>query len=81
MKKRKKGEEGVDEAREQQALVQTEPSVTKSPSKKGKGKKSRAPQKATDHVSHKRKHQKELLAPWSCKFYVNGRLVNEDDSF
>jgi hypothetical protein len=80
MKKRKKGEEGVEGAREQQALVQTESSVTKSPSKKGKGKNSRAPQKATGHVSHKRKHQKELPAPWSCEFYVNGRPVNEDDS-
>ena len=80
MKKRKKGEEGAEVAREQQALIQTEPSVTKSPSKKGKGKNSRAPQKATGHVSHKRKHQKELPAPWSCEFYVNDRLVNEDDS-
>uniref|UniRef100_A0A2N9GL39 Uncharacterized protein n=1 Tax=Fagus sylvatica TaxID=28930 RepID=A0A2N9GL39_FAGSY len=80
MKKRKKGEEGVEGAREQQALVQTESSVTKSSSKKGKGKNSRAPQKATGHVSHKRKHQKELLVPWSCEFYVNGRPVNEDDS-
>uniref|UniRef100_A0A2N9FZB0 Uncharacterized protein n=1 Tax=Fagus sylvatica TaxID=28930 RepID=A0A2N9FZB0_FAGSY len=80
MKKRKKGEEGVEGVREQQALVQIEPSVTKSPSKKGKGKNSRAPQKAIGHVSHKRKHQKELPAPWSCEFYVNGRPVNEDDS-
>ena len=56
MIKRKKGEEGVEEAREKQVLVQTEPSVTKSPSKKGKGKNSRAPQKATGHVSHKQKH-------------------------
>ena len=63
MKKRKKGEEGAEVAREQQALIQTEPSVTKSLSKKGKGKNSRAPQKATGHVSHKCKHQKELPAP------------------
>uniref|UniRef100_A0A2N9EGP6 Uncharacterized protein n=1 Tax=Fagus sylvatica TaxID=28930 RepID=A0A2N9EGP6_FAGSY len=80
MKKRKKGEEETEVTREQQALIQTEPSVTKSPSKKGKGKDSRAPQKATGHVSHKRKHQKELPAPWRCEFYVDGRPVNEDDS-
>jgi hypothetical protein len=60
-------------------LVQTEPFVTKSPPKKRKDKNSRTPQKATGHVSHKRKHQKELPAPWSCEFYVNGRPVNEDD--
>ena len=63
MKKRKTGEEGVEGAKEQQALVQTEPFVNKSPSKKGKDKNSRAPQKATSHVSHKHKHQKELLVP------------------
>uniref|UniRef100_A0A2N9HBB4 Uncharacterized protein n=1 Tax=Fagus sylvatica TaxID=28930 RepID=A0A2N9HBB4_FAGSY len=40
MKKRKTREEGVEGAKDQQALVQTEPSVTKSPSKKGKGKNS-----------------------------------------
>uniref|UniRef100_A0A2N9GE39 Uncharacterized protein n=1 Tax=Fagus sylvatica TaxID=28930 RepID=A0A2N9GE39_FAGSY len=51
MKKRKKGEEGVEGVREQQALVQTEPSVTKSPPKNGKGKNSRAPQKTTSHKS------------------------------
>ena len=56
MKKRKKGEEEAEVAKEQQALIQTEPSVTKSSSKKGKGKDSRASQKATGHVSHKRKH-------------------------
>ena len=54
--------------------------MTKSSSKKGKGKDSRTPQKAAGHVSHKRKHQKELPAPWKCEFYVDGRLVNEDDS-
>ena len=80
MKKRKTGEVGVEGAKDQQALVQTEPSVTKSPSKKGKGKNSRVPQKATGHVSHKCKHQKELPVPLSCEFYVDGRLVNEDDS-
>ena len=72
MKKRKTGEEGVEGAKEQQALVQTEPSMDKSPFEKGKGKNSRAPQKATGHVSHKSKHQKELPAPWSCEFYVDG---------
>uniref|UniRef100_A0A2N9E7C8 Uncharacterized protein n=1 Tax=Fagus sylvatica TaxID=28930 RepID=A0A2N9E7C8_FAGSY len=80
MKKRKKGEEEAEVIKEQQALIQTEPSVTKSSSKKGKGKDSRAPQKATGHVSHKRKHQKELPAPWKCEFYVDDRPVNEDDS-
>uniref|UniRef100_A0A2N9FQ48 Uncharacterized protein n=1 Tax=Fagus sylvatica TaxID=28930 RepID=A0A2N9FQ48_FAGSY len=80
MKKRKKGEEEAEVTREQQALIQTEPSVTKSSSKKGKGKDSRAPQKATGHVSHKRKHQKELPVPWRCEFYVDGRPMNEDDS-
>jgi hypothetical protein len=54
--------------------------VNKSPSKKGKDKNSRAPQKATGHVSHKHKYQKELSAPWSYEFYVDGRPVNEDDS-
>uniref|UniRef100_A0A2N9HAA3 Uncharacterized protein n=1 Tax=Fagus sylvatica TaxID=28930 RepID=A0A2N9HAA3_FAGSY len=44
MKKRKTREKGVEGAKEQQALVQTEPS--------GKGK--------NEQVSHKRKHQKEL---------------------
>ena len=72
MKKRKTGEEGVEGAKEQQALVQTEPFVNKSSSKKGKDKNSRAAQKATGHVSHKSKHQKELPAPWSCEFYVDG---------
>ena len=43
MKKRKKGEEGVKGVKEQQALVQTEPSMTKSPPKKGKCKNSRTP--------------------------------------
>ena len=71
MKKRKKGEEEAEVTREQQALIQTEPFVTKSPSKKGKGKNSRAPQKVTSHVSHKRKYQKELLAPWRCEFHVD----------
>jgi hypothetical protein len=80
MKKRKKGEEEAEVTREQQALIQIEPSVTKSPSKKGKGKDSRAPQKATSHVSHKRKHQKELQAPWRCEFYVDDQPVNKDDS-
>ena len=80
MKRRKRREEGAEEAGAQQALVPTESSVTKSPSKKRKGKNSRAPQKATGHVSHKRKHQKELPAPWSCEFYVDGRPVNEEDS-
>jgi hypothetical protein len=79
MKKRKKGEEGVEGVREQQALVQTEPSVTKSLPKKGKGKNSRTPQKATSHVSHKHKHQKELPPSWTCEFYVNDQPVNEDD--
>jgi hypothetical protein len=72
MKKRKKGEEGAEVARERQVLIQTEPSVTKFPSKKGKSKNSQASQKATGHVSHKRKHQKDLSMPWSCEFYVNG---------
>jgi hypothetical protein len=80
MKKRKKGEEEAEVVKEQQALIQSEPSVTKSSSKKGKGKDSRDPQKAAGHVSHKRKHQKELPAPWKCEFYVDGRPVNEDDS-
>ena len=40
MKKRKTGEEGVEGAKEQQALVQTEPSMDKSPFEKGKGKNS-----------------------------------------
>ena len=45
MKKRKKGEEEAEVTREQQALIQTEPSMTKSPPKKGKGKDSQPPQK------------------------------------
>ena len=80
MKKRRKGEEEAGVAKEQQALIHTEPSATKSLSKKGKGKDSRTPQKAVGHVSHKRKPQKELPAPWKCEFYVDGRPVNEDDS-
>ena len=80
MKKRKMGKEEAEVTRERQALIQTEPSVTKSPPKKGKGKDNRALQKATGHVSHKRKRQKELPAPWKCEFYVDDRLVNEDDS-
>ena len=72
MKKRKMGEEEAEVTREQQALIQTEPSMTKSPPKKGKDKDNRAPQKATGHISHKRKHQKELPAPWKCEFYVDG---------
>ncbi len=36
MKKRKMGEEEAEVTREQQAPIQTEPSVTKSPPKKGK---------------------------------------------
>ena len=72
MKRRKKGEEGAEESGEQRALAPTEPSMTKSPSKKGKGKNSRTPQKATGEVSHKRKHQKESPAPWNCEFYVDG---------
>uniref|UniRef100_A0A2N9GKH4 Uncharacterized protein n=1 Tax=Fagus sylvatica TaxID=28930 RepID=A0A2N9GKH4_FAGSY len=80
MKRRKMGEEEAEVTREQQALIQTEPSVTKSPSKKGKGKDNRALQKATGHISHKRKCQKELPTPWKCEFYMDGRPVNEDDS-
>jgi hypothetical protein len=72
MKRRKGEEEGVEEVGELRALAPTEPSMTKSPSKKGKGKNSRTPQKAARDVSHKRKHQKESLVPWSCKFYVDG---------
>ena len=63
MKRRKRGEEGAEELGEQRALAPTEPSMTKSPSKKGKGKNSRTPQKAIGDVSHKRKHQKESPAP------------------
>uniref|UniRef100_A0A2N9FP42 Uncharacterized protein n=1 Tax=Fagus sylvatica TaxID=28930 RepID=A0A2N9FP42_FAGSY len=62
MKKRKKGEEEVEAVKEQQDLIQAEPSVTKSSSKKGKGKESRTPQKAAGHISHKRKHQKETTS-------------------
>uniref|UniRef100_A0A2N9HEZ9 Uncharacterized protein n=1 Tax=Fagus sylvatica TaxID=28930 RepID=A0A2N9HEZ9_FAGSY len=80
MKKRKKGEEEVEAAKEQKDLIQAEPSATKSLSKKGKGKDSRTPQKAAGHISHKRKHQKEPPAPWKCEFYVDGRPLNEDDS-
>ena len=40
MKRRKKGEEGTEEVGERRALAPTEPSVTKSLSKKGKGKNS-----------------------------------------
>ena len=54
--------------------------MTTSPSKKGKGKNSRASRKAISHASHKRKHQKDLPAPWNCEFYVDGRPVNKDDS-
>jgi hypothetical protein len=42
MKKRKTGEKEVEEAKAQKAPLQTELPVTKSPSKKGKGKNSRA---------------------------------------
>uniref|UniRef100_A0A2N9IA75 Uncharacterized protein n=1 Tax=Fagus sylvatica TaxID=28930 RepID=A0A2N9IA75_FAGSY len=80
MKKRKKGEEEAEAVKDQQDLIQAEPSATKSSSKKGKGKDSRTPQKAAGHISHKHKHQKELPAPWKCEFYVDGRPVNEDDS-
>jgi hypothetical protein len=52
MKKRKKGEEEAEAVKEQQDLIQAEPSVTKSLSKKGKGKDSRTPQKAvTFHIN------------------------------
>jgi hypothetical protein len=81
MRKRKKGEEEAEVAKKQQVSINTEPSAAKSSSKKGRGKDSRTPQKAVGHVSHKCKHQKELPAPWQCEFYVNGRPVNEDDSF
>ena len=80
MKRKKKGEEVAEEAEEQRALASTEPSMTKSPSKKGKGKNSRTPQKATGDVLHKRKHQKESSTSWSCEFYVDNRPVNEEDS-
>jgi hypothetical protein len=80
MKRRKKGEEVAEEAGEQRALAPTEPSMTKSPSKKGKDKNSRTPQKATGDVLHKRKHHKESLVSWSCEFYVDNRPVNEEDS-
>jgi hypothetical protein len=80
MKKRKTREKEVEEAKAQKAPAQIEPPVTKSPSKKGKGKNSRASQKAIGHDSHKRKHQKDSPAPWTCEFYVDGRPVNEDDS-
>uniref|UniRef100_A0A2N9GEP9 Uncharacterized protein n=1 Tax=Fagus sylvatica TaxID=28930 RepID=A0A2N9GEP9_FAGSY len=80
IKKRKKGEEEAEVAKKQQVAINTEPSAAKSSSKKGRSKDSRTLQKAVGHVSHKRKHQKELPAPWQCEFYVNGRPVNEDDS-
>ena len=81
MKKRKKEEEWDDEVGEQQALPPTEPLKTKSPSKKGKSKNGRALQKAVGHISHKRKHHNnESKIPWSYKFYVEGRPVDEDDS-
>jgi hypothetical protein len=80
IKKRKKGEEEAEVAKKQQVAINTEPFAAKSSSKKGRSKDSRTLQKAVGHVSHKRKHQKELPAPWQCEFYVNGRPVNEDDS-
>ena len=80
VKRRKKGEEEVKVAEKQQAPISTEPPAAKPSSKKGRSKDSRTLQKAVGHVSHKRKHQKELPAPWQCEFYVDGRPVNEDDS-
>jgi hypothetical protein len=80
IKKRKKGEEEAEVAKKQQVAINTEPPAAKSSSKKGRSKDSRTLQKAVGHVSHKRKHQKELPAPWQCEFYVDGRPVNEDDS-
>ena len=79
-KRRKIGEEEAEEASGLRAFAPTEPSVPKSLSKKGKGKNSRTPQKATGDVSYKRKDQKESPAPWSCEFYMEGRPVNEGDS-
>uniref|UniRef100_A0A2N9GU44 Uncharacterized protein n=1 Tax=Fagus sylvatica TaxID=28930 RepID=A0A2N9GU44_FAGSY len=80
VKRRKKGEEEVKVAEKQQVPINTEPPAAKPSSKKGRSKDSRTLQKAVGHVSHKRKHQKELPAPWQCEFYVDGRPVNEDDS-
>uniref|UniRef100_A0A2N9ITH8 Uncharacterized protein n=1 Tax=Fagus sylvatica TaxID=28930 RepID=A0A2N9ITH8_FAGSY len=80
MKRRKRGQEGAEEAGEQQALASTKPSKTKSPFKKGKSKNDRALQKAIGHVSHKRKHQKDSPVPWSCEFYVDSRPMDEEDS-
>ena len=79
-KKRKKGEEDVKAPEKKQAPISTEPPATKPSSKKGRSKDSRTLHKAVGHVSHKRKHQKQLPAPWQCEFYVDGRPVNEDDS-
>ncbi len=56
MKKRKRGEEEVGVAGDQQALPPFEPSKARSLTKKGKSKNGRALQKAASHVSHKHKH-------------------------
>jgi hypothetical protein len=81
VRKRKRGEEEDGKDEDQQELPLTEPLKTKSPSKKGKSKSTRAFQKAAGHIPHKRKHRNnELQVQWSYAFSVNGRLVNEDDS-
>uniref|UniRef100_A0A2N9HR10 Uncharacterized protein n=1 Tax=Fagus sylvatica TaxID=28930 RepID=A0A2N9HR10_FAGSY len=66
------------EAEDQQALSPSEPPKAKAP-KKGKSKNGRALQKAAGHVSHKHKHRNDSKELWSCKFYVEGQHVDEDD--
>ena len=79
MRKGKRGEEEVAEAKGQQALPLSEPSKAKTPSKKGKNKNGRALQKATGHVSHKHKHRNDSKEPWKCEFYIKGWPVDEED--
>ena len=80
MRKRKRGEEEVDEAEDQQALPSSKLPKVKTPPKKRKGKSGRALQKAAGHVSHKHKHRNDLKELWKCEFYVEGRPVDEEDS-
>jgi hypothetical protein len=79
MKKRKRGEDRDDEVGEQQVLPPTESSKAKFLSQKGKNKNGRALQKATGHVSHKRKHRSGSKVTWICEFYVEARPLDEED--
>jgi hypothetical protein len=61
-------------------LPLTEPLKKKSPSKKGKGKSTRALQKAAGQSSQQLQHQNNPKEPWSCVFQVDGRAIDKGDS-